>query len=167
MRPISEFEERVLFSPQVPTAVNHLLQQAVAANHRDYAQAEQLFKLAKESDRSCLQTYFALYKFYFHHKRLHDAEREIMAGLEEAARQGGFPSDFRRLARQPFKWDLYANEISLYYLYTLKALAFVKLRKQQDAEAQVILTLLQDLDPEDRCGASVIRSLAEAVEDAS
>jgi hypothetical protein len=59
---------------------------------------------------------------------------------------------------------LYANEISLFYLYTLKALAFVKLRLHQDAEAHVILTLLQDLDPEDRCGASVIRSLAEGIE---
>lgn len=163
----SELEERVLFSPQLPTAVNSLLQQAVAANHSDFNQAENLFILAKQTDRSCLQTYFALYKFYFHHKRLHDAEREIRAGLEEATRQGGFPSDFRRLARQPFKWNLYANDIGLYYLYTLKALAFVKLRQQQEAEVQVILTLLQDLDPEDRCGASVIRSLAEAVEEAT
>jgi hypothetical protein len=165
MLPVTDFEERVLFSPKLPTVVNTLLQQAVAANHSDYSRAEMLFKLAKQTDRSCLQTYFALYKFYFHHKRLHDAEREIRAGLEEAARQGGFPSDFRRLARQPFKWNLYANEIGLYYLYTLKALAFVKLRQQQDTDAQVILTLLQDLDPEDRCGASVIRSLAEAVEE--
>ncbi len=167
MLPVSEIEERVLFNPNLPKTVNSLLQQAVAANHVDYLLAEKLFQLAKQTDRSCLQTYFALYKFYFHHKRLYEAEREIRAGLDEAARQGGFPSDFRRLARQPFKWDLYANEISLYYLYTLKALAFVKLRQQQDAEAQVILTLLQDLDPEDRCGASVIRSLAEAVEDTS
>jgi len=165
MLPVSEFEERALFSPQVPGAVNALLQQAVAANHSDYSQAEHLFKLAKQTDRTCLQTYFALYKFYFHHKRFHDAEREIRAGLEEAARQGGFPSDFRRLARQSCKWNLYVNEISLFYLYTLKALAFVKLRQQKDAEAQVILTLLQDLDPEDRCGASVIRSLAKAVEE--
>jgi hypothetical protein len=165
MLPISEFEERVLFSPQVPGTVNALLQQAVAASHSDYSRAEILFKRAKQTDPSCLQTYFALYKFYFHHKRLYDAEREIRAGLEEAARQGGFPSDFRRLARQPFKWNLYATEIGLHYLYTLKALAFVKLRQQQDTEAQVILTLLQDLDPEDRCGASVIRSLAEAVEE--
>lgn len=164
MLPISELNERVLFSPHVPGAVNTILQQAVAANHSDHSRAEDLFKLAKQTDRSCLQTYFALYKFYFHHKRLHEAEREIRAGLEEAARQGGFPSDFRRLARKPCKWDLYANDITLFYLYTLKALAFVKLRQQQDAEAQVVLTLLQDLDPEDRCGASVIRSLAEAVE---
>jgi hypothetical protein len=167
MLTVSGFEERVLFSPTVPKAVNHLLQQAVAANQSDSAQAEHLFKLAKALDRSCLQTYFALYKFYFHHKRLQEAELEIQAALEEAARQGGFPGDFRRLARLSLKWDLYANEIGLFYLYTLKALAFVKLRKQQEYEAQFILTLLQDLDPEDRCGASVIRSLAEALEEAA
>jgi hypothetical protein len=165
MSVVSEIEERVLFSPDLPAAVNRLLQSAVAASRKDYLQALDLFKRAKQTDSTCLQTYFALYKFYFHHNLLHDAEREIRAGLEEAARQGSFPCDFRRLARQPNKWNLYANDIGLYYLYNLKALAFVKLRLQQETEAQVILSLLQDLDPEDRCGASVIRSLAEAVEE--
>ncbi len=165
MLPASQFEERVLFTPRLPANVNDLLQQAVAANRHDYARAETLFNLAKQADRRCLQTYFALYKFYFHHKRLNEAEREIKAGLEEAARQGDFPSDYRRLARQPLQWDLYATDIGLFYLYTLKALAFVKLRTHLDSEAQVILSLLQTLDPEDRCGASVIRSLSEALED--
>ena len=167
MNPVSEIEERVLFSPHLPEPVNHLLQAAVAASHKDYLQAEHLFKRAQQTDRTCLQTYFALYKFYFHHNLMVEAEREIQAGLEEAARQGGFPGNYRRLARQAFKWDLYDNDTGLYYLYTLKALAFVKLRQQHDNEAKVILTLLQDLDPEDRCGASVIRSLAEAVEEVS
>lgn len=157
------FEERVLFSPNIPEAVNKLLQAAVAANHADKPQAEQLFKQAQQLDSACLQSYFALYKFYFYQGRLQEAEREVIAGLEEAARQGGFPSDFRRLAQQPGKWNMYANDITLFYLYTLKALAFIKLRLQQEVEARVILALLEELDPEDRCGASVIMSLAEAL----
>lgn len=167
MAAVIELEELVLFNPNVPETVNRLLQKAVAANHADFAEAERLFTEAKQQDRRCLQTYFALYKFYFHHNRLFEAEREIRAGLEEAARQGGFPSDFRRLSRKPHQWDLYANDTGLYYLYTMKALAFVKLRQRQEAEAQVILALLQDLDPEDRCGASVINSLADALEESS
>ena len=164
MVPAIEMEERVLFSPHLPEPVNQLLQAAVAASHNDYLEAEALFKRAKQIDSTCLQTYFALYKFYFYHNLLDEAEGEIRAGLEEAARQGGFPGDFMQLARQPLKWNLYANGTGLYYLYNLKALAFVKLRQQQEAEAQAILTLLQNLDPEDRCGASVIVSLAEAIE---
>lgn len=162
------FEERVLFSPNLPEAVNQLLQAAVTASHADKPLAEKLFKQAQQLDSSCLQTYFALYKFYFYQGRLQEAEREVIAGLEEAARQGGFPCDYHRLARESDKWDMYVSEIPLFYLYTLKALAFIKLRLDRQAEAQVILSLMKDLDPEDRCGASVIKSLADALlEDAA
>ena len=34
-----------------------------------------------------------------------------------------------------------------------------------DAEARVILSLMQELDPEDRCGGSVIMSLAAALDE--
>mgnify|MGYP001810555598 CR=1 FL=1 len=85
------------------------------------------------------------------------------AGLEESARQSGFPSDYRRLARNRQKWNLYANESSLFYLYTLKALAFIKLRLGFTIDAQLILSHLQQLDPEDLSGASVIMDLAAGV----
>lgn len=158
------FEERVLFSPNLPEQVNRLLQMAVAASHSQQGVAEKLFKQARETDRSCLQTYFALYKFYFYQGRLQEAEREVLAALDEAARQGGFPSDFRLLVRQQETWNLYASEIALFYLYSLKALAFINLRQHRSAEARLILAALDRLDPEDRSGASVIKKLAEALD---
>ena len=161
--PRTVFDERVLFSPNLPTGVNQLLQAGVAASHTDKAQAEKLFKQAQRLDRSCLQTYFALYKFYFYQGRLQEAEREVICALEEASRQGNFPYEYRRLAKQAFQWDMYAGEAALFYLYTLKALAFIKLRLGLDAEAQQILAAIAELDPEDRCGASVIMSLADAL----
>lgn len=156
------FEERVMFSPQIPEAVNQLLQAGVAAHSADKPLAEKRFKQAQQTDRNCLQTYFALYKFYFYQGRLQEAEHEAIAGLDAAARQGDFPGDYRQLASG--EWDMYAGEIGLFYLYTLKALAFIKLRRQQPTDARAILSLLQDLDPEDRSGSSVIMSLAEALE---
>jgi hypothetical protein len=160
MGSIALVEERGIFSPNIPAAVNHLLQAAVAASSVDQSRAETLFLQAQALDTRCLQTYFALYKFYFFQKRLIDAERIVIAGLEEAARQGGFPSDYRRLAKNRHKWDLYANEITLFYLYTLKALAFIKLRLGFAIDAQLILSHLQHLDPEDISGASVIMDVA-------
>lgn len=159
------FEERVLFSPNLPAEVNRLLQMAVAASHSEKPLAEKLFKQAQQTDRRCLQTYFALYKFYFYQGRLQEAEREAIAALEEAAQQGGFPADYRRLARMQHKPDLYVNEASLFYLYSLKALAFIKLRREQIAEARGILAIMAILDPEDRSGASVIMQLSEALDD--
>ncbi|TRW89559.1 hypothetical protein [Candidatus Methylobacter oryzae] len=163
MAAVAFVDERVMFSPNIPAEVNHLLQAAVAASSVDQSRAESLFLQAQELDSRCLQTYFALYKFYFFQKRLVDAERTAIAGLEEAARQGGFPNDYRRLAKNRQKWDLYANEITLFYLYTLKALAFIKLRLGFSVDAQLVLTHLRQLDPEDLSGASVIMDLAAGV----
>jgi hypothetical protein len=165
MASVAFVEERVLFSPNMPTEVNNLLQAAVVASSVDQSRAETLFLQAQALDRRCLQTYFALYKFYFFQKRLVDAERTVIAGLEEAARQGGFPNDYRRLAENRQKWDLYANEITLFYLYTLKALAFIKLRLGFTIDAQLILSHLQQLDPKDLSGASVIMDLAAGITD--
>lgn len=158
-------DEAVLFSPDMPEAVNELLQAAVVASRSDKVRAEQLFTEAYRLDKACLQTYFALYKFYFYQARLSEAESFVLAGLEEAARQGGFPADYRRLYRDKSKWDLYASDTALFYLYTLKALAFIKLRQQQLSQAQAILAMMKGLDPEDRSGASVIMDLAEAMQE--
>lgn len=157
----------MIFSPHLPEPVNQLLQMAVAASHDNKFRAESLFKQAQQLDAGCLQTYFALYKFYFYQGRLQEAEREVLAGLKEAARQGGFQYDARTFAGQPDSGDIYSNDITLFYLYTLKALAFIKLRQQQADEAHRILSMIEKLDPEDRCGASVIMSLAEALKEDS
>lgn len=158
------FEERVLFGPDIPAAVNALLQAAVSASHDDEVNAERLFIEARLLDSHCLQTYFALYKFYFYRARLAEAEQAALAGLEEAARQGRFPSDYKRLLREKDKWNLYANEITHFYLYSLKALAFIKLRSGCDLEARLILSAIHELDPEDRAGSSVIADLASALD---
>ena len=160
MSPVAFIEERVLFSPNIPTEVNNLLQAAVAASSVNQAEAESLFLQAQSLDSHCLQTYFALYKFYFFQKRLLDAERIVLAGLEESAQQGGFPNDYRQLAGNLQQWNLYANECSLFYLYTLKALAFIRLRLGLTLDAQLILSTLQQLDPKDLSGASVIMDLS-------
>lgn len=163
MRSVAFIEERVLFSPDIPAEVNTLLQAAVAASPVDQSRAETLFLQAQALDSHCLQTYFALYKFYFFQKRLVDAERIVLAGLEESAKQGGFPNDSRQLVANLQKWNLYADESSLFYLYTLKALAFIRLRLGYTLDAQLVLSQLQQLDPEDRSGASVIMDLAAGV----
>ncbi len=162
MKRATNFEERVLFSPNMPPAVNELLQNAVALSHTNKPEAEKLFQQAKHLDASCLQTYFALYKFYFYQGLLREAESEVLAALQEAARQGNFLSDYQRLVLQS-DVDMYASDVTLFYLYSLKALAFIKLRQEKEAEARVVLSIIQTLDPEDRVGASVIQSLADAI----
>lgn len=161
----AQLDDRVIFSPNLPEDVNRLLQAGVAASHNDKQRAQQLFQQAQKIAPQCLETYFALYKFYFRDARLAEAEQTALSALEEAARQGRFPSDWRRLAYESKQRDFYASDAAMFYLYTLKALAFIKLRQGQSVEARVVLAQLQRFDPEDRCGASVVNSLAEALED--
>ncbi len=163
MASIGMFEERVLFSPNLPPEVNRLLQMAVTASHSDKPLAEKYFKQAQALDKTCLQTYFALYKFYFYQGRLDEAEREVLGALEEASLQGGFPGEYSRLSSEK-NWDLYASEAALFYLYSLKALAFIKLRQDQAAHAREILASMKIIDPEDRSGASVIMQLSDALD---
>ncbi len=158
-------DDAVLFSLDVPDSVNTILQAAVIAARNDKVEAEKLFIQAYQADPHCLQSYFALYKFYFYQARLSEAEYYVLAGLEEAASQGGIPYDYALLNQNPRSWDMYANESRLFYLYTLKALAFIKLRQNHLSKARSILNIIRALDSEDRSGASVIMDLASALQE--
>jgi len=161
MNPVAYFDEPVLFGPWVSPATNSRLQYAVAARHRDNSEAENVLWEARAEDPTCLPVYFALYKFYANSKKLDRAERAARLALAESARQAGFSADWEKidlLRDQP-----YASDAGLFYLFSLKALGFIKLRRQHFEEAGAILTHLARLDPEDRCGGSVVRGLAESV----
>jgi len=157
-------EEAVLFDIDIPDSVNSLLQAGVVATRKNKLKAERLFRQAYQLDRHCLQTYYALYKFHFHHKQFLEAEYFVLSGMDEAASQDGFPSDYHRLFRDKDKWNMYENKIRLFYLYCLKALAFIKLRREQTIQAQIILAIIKELDPEDRSGASVVMAIALALD---
>lgn len=159
MSAVGFIDDAVLFSPTIPQAVNALLQSAVVKSRSDKLAAEQLFLKAKAADKHCLQTYFALYKFYFYQARLSEAEQCVDEALNEAAKQGEIPNDPQQL----YAHDMYANEARLFYLYTLKARAFIQLRLNQLALAETLLSVIRKLDPQDRSGASVIMQLSQAM----
>ncbi|MBI5783126.1 MAG: hypothetical protein HZA69_05250 [Gammaproteobacteria bacterium] len=108
----------------------------------------------------------ALYKYYFYRSRLADAERAALDALNAAARQGGFPTDWAALKPETANWpDIHSP--AHFYLFSLKALAFIRLRQRRAPEARALLDKLTELDPMDRVGASVIGSLAAATRGAA
>lgn len=161
MAAVAYYDEPVLFGASILPATNSRLQYAVAARHRDNSEAENVLWEARAEDPTCLPVYFALYKFYANSKKLERAERAARLALAESARQAGTPADWRNI--DPARHELYASEAGLFYLFSLKALGFIKLRRRHFEEARAILERLALLDPEDRCGGSVVRGLAEAV----
>jgi hypothetical protein len=234
MNAVAYFDDAVLFGTSVLPATNTRLQFAVAARHRDNSEAESLLWEARAEDPTCLPVYFALYKFYANSKKLDRAERAARLALAESARQAGMLADWEKLSVEPRRDRLYGSGAGLFYLFSLKALAFIKLRRLSNShfgpeargtasfrhgcrnpasmdgnlggvrgfnracarrlvtvlgldsgipcrkdgassqnencwrrlhlqEAGAILGHLARLDPEDRCGGSVVRGLAESV----
>ena len=148
------------FGGVAPPEIDRRLRDAAAA-YADTAHAEQLLNEARALDPECLPVYFALYKFYFYKMRLADAERTARQALAAAARQAGFPADWTTLAPDTTDWS---DRTAHFYLFSLKALAFIRLRCAAGDEARAILAKLAELDPHDRVGASVIGALAAGSE---
>ncbi|MEW6562786.1 MAG: hypothetical protein AB1400_06080 [Pseudomonadota bacterium] len=152
---------RTLFGGGAPPAVAALLEEAMQA-YTETERAESLLQQAKTAAPEALPVYFSLYKFYFYKGELGQAEHAVRSALQQAARQGGFGADWHRLLPGSADWSDYASPAH-FYLFSLKALAFIRLRRGDDGEATAILDKLAELDPKDSVGASVIRSIAEGM----
>jgi hypothetical protein len=103
--------------------------------------------------------YFTLYKFYFNHKRLSDAERAACLALDAAARLANIAADWRLQDISVCDWGK-VNSPQHFYLFSLKALAFIRLRQLRAGDADLILEKLREIDPSDSVGHSVIESYA-------
>lgn len=146
------------FGGTAPPEIDRRLRDAA---YVDAPRAETLLLDAQHIDPECLPVYFALYKFYFYRSRLADAERIALRALETAARQGRFPANWMVLTLDAADWsDVHSP--AHFYLFSLKALAFIRLRQRRVPEARALLDKLAELDPLDQVGASVISSLATA-----
>jgi hypothetical protein len=143
----------------LPEEIDTLLQQGVAAYRRDHARADRLFRQALEAAPTELPTYFCLYKIHTYQGNLDQALAMADLGLREAARQAGWSSDWRHWqpqARIPEGAGRFA-------LYTLKALAFIHLRRNERDDAGRMLDALKRLDPTGAVGWPVVAALADGI----
>lgn len=144
---------------EVSPAVNEILQEGVGLHRHDRAAADAAFRRALAVDPTALATWFCLYKIHTYAGDLDAALAMAEGGLAEAARQSDLGSD----------WTVWrAEEIDLdgparFALYTLKALAFIRLRRGERAEAARVLARLAELDPTDAVGGSVVAAIAEGI----
>jgi hypothetical protein len=127
-----------------------------------YAAAEQALRHTLDQHPGHLETYVDLCKLYFYSKRLGEAEQVARAALIEAARQGGFEVDWRRLEPRGDAWRDSGSPQRV-YLYMLKALSFIRMRLDDIGGGRDILAHLNRLDPDDLVGGSVVGDLASAV----
>lgn len=147
-----------LFGGDAPAHVRHLIDEARMAPSPEHALA--LLWTAQICAPESLSLYYLLYKL---HARLTDfelAERAALKGLGAAAAQARLPDDWRDVT--PDMADFQSPGPARFWLFTLKALAFIRLRRRDHEAARRYLDKVQQLDPLGGTGAGVIEALLNA-----
>ena len=147
-----------LFGGEVPAAVRAMLQEAQQAPRE---QLGALLWAAQACAPQCLATYYLLYKCHAGRREFALAERAARSGLAEAARQAGLPADWRSVQPGP---DFGGTGAARFWLFTLKALAFISVRSGQPEEARALLAQINRLDPQASVGGDVIAGLLAAAQ---
>jgi hypothetical protein len=153
-------EDRGVDFGPLPPAIDELLQRGVVAYRSDRAAAPALFRRALAAAPEQLPVYFCLYKIHTYQGDLDEALSAAEAGLREAARQAGWDEDRRRWPREAAAIDGPGR----FALYTLKALAFIHLKREDPARARSALDTLAALDPDGLVGWRVVADLARGLE---
>ncbi|WP_297469619.1 hypothetical protein [Acidithiobacillus sp.] len=141
--------------------VASLLEAALASSTHP-TEVEKLLRRHLMTDPDYLPAYFAMYKLLFRQSRLAEAEEIARTALASGARLGGFPPNWQHLAPGTADWSV-IHSPAHFYLFTLKALSFILLRRKQLDECREILEKISELDPHDLVGASVIRAYADGL----
>jgi hypothetical protein len=143
-----------LFGGDVPPQVRHLLDEARNATPE---RALALLWTAQVCAPECPSLYYLLYKFHARHADFEQAELAALKGLEVAAQQANLPDDWRSVTAAMA--DFSSPGPARFWLFTLKALAFIRLRLQDPEAAAFYLGKVNELDPQGGTGAGVIESL--------
>ncbi len=96
------------------------------------------------------------YRFYFYKGRLEDALLIARICLLKAARDNALNPDWRRVAPEDANFGSYSAILPRFYLFTLKAYAYLELRLGHLEEGRDAALQALALDPTDKVGAKVL-----------
>ncbi len=154
-------KNEVIFGFNLNQEVNGYLQKA-AASVSSTKESFKALSMALKKSPDQLESLVAMYKFLFYRGDLEQAEEIVFQTLVKASLQGGFCNNWKELTPESTDWSVITGPARV-YLYSLKALAFIRLRQNMTRDAEKILNVLEKLDPDDQVGADVIRDLLEGV----
>ena len=146
----------------LPQALQALVRQGMARHLADPAGGEFLFHYAISQAPEALPLYRVLYKFCNRRRRFDAAYDFAALGLGAAARQAGLSEDWQDWSSAMVSGADY--RLGSHLLLSLKAMAFIELRRGHGDEAERILDRLTGLDPGDGIGASVVAALAAGIQ---
>uniref|UniRef100_E6QRU1 Tetratricopeptide repeat protein n=1 Tax=mine drainage metagenome TaxID=410659 RepID=E6QRU1_9ZZZZ len=149
----------------LPPSVAADLQRAAAAYHLDEVAESYLMQAyARAPDHPAV--HIALYRFYFYKNRLTEALVVAQRCLTKTAKDLGLPMDWRDMPSDHTVFASHGDNFAAaprFYLFTLKACAYLNMRLGELAQGAEMVTKLMAMDPGDKLGGSVLRGILDRV----
>lgn len=155
-------------APNLPDAAAEQLRLASLAWHDDACAERHLWAAhAAAADHEAVLIGF--YRYYFYKTRLSEALNVARRCILEAARDNALDPDWRRVGPDDAEFGHYEAAGPRFYLFSLKAYAYLQLRLGAIAEGRDAAAKLLDLDPTDKVGGrvllDVIGRMAKGIDD--
>lgn len=165
---------RQFFSRRLPAALALELNQLVSAQFQDNERAplatgsnEQLelrFRQMQQQWPECIDPGIALFKLYFRTGRYFQAECEVWQTMALLSARQGFSRNYRRLQAVNRYW-LENDSDQRQFLFCMKALGVIRLRRGKIFLALKVLGKLAELDPFDEIGGSSFWQIAQSFDE--
>lgn len=139
----------------LPPEAEHHLWEAGLSYHLDDV-AEIYLKEAQLLAPGHAAVLIGLYRFYFYKGRLAEALEVARVCLAKAARENSLAADWRCVQRGNVDFGSFDAMLPRFYLFTLKAYAYLQMRLGDLEEGRAAALKLLELDPSDKIGARVL-----------
>lgn len=147
--------ERDCHGETLPPAAELCLKLA-AASYGDDLEAEKHLHQALALAPQHAAVYIAFYRFHFYRNRVRQALPYAELCLDLAARELQLNNDWRQVQREDACFGDFAAFVPRFFLFSLKAYGYLKLRLGDLDEGRLAVEKVTQLDPADRVGAAVL-----------
>lgn len=135
-------------------AEQHLHQAGLSYQHDEVAEQHLRDAQALAPDHAAVL--IGLYRFYFYKGRLGEALEIAQTCLAKAARDNGLDADWRMVQPADADFGSFDAMLPRFYLFTLKAYAYLQMRLGNMAEGNAAVHKLLELDPSDKLNARLL-----------
>ena len=144
----------------LPEEAEYHLWEAAKSYDKD-AVAEEHLREAQALAPDHAAVLIGLYRFYFYKGRLAEALEVAKTCLVKAARENGFPADWRDVTAGDAAFGRYDDILPRFFLFTLKGYAYLQMRLGNLEEGRAAVLKLLELDASDKVGAKVLLQVLE------
>ena len=146
----------------LPEKAEWHLRQAGQAYQNDQL-AESHLQQARKIAPDHVAVLIGLYRYYFYKGRLRHALSIAIQCLDRALLELNLADDWRQVLPSDAEFNDYGAILPRFFLFTLKGYAYLNMRLGDMAEGRSAVAKLQELDPGDKLGGSVLQGVLDRI----